>query len=64
MMYKGMHRKLKETTGGGGVVIKTNIPVTRTGWEYGLGYSAWTWALDRGTLEMLPLAKKKHYMRE
>ena len=35
MMYKGMHRKLKETTGGWEVVIKTNIPVARTGWEYG-----------------------------
>lgn len=40
MMHKGMHRKLKETTGGCGIVIKTNIPVTRTGWEYGPGCSA------------------------
>lgn len=58
MMYNGMHRKLKETTGGGGVVIKTNIPVTRTEWGYGPGCSVWIWALERGTLEMLPWPKR------
>jgi hypothetical protein len=52
MMCKGMLKELEETTRGGGIIIKVNVPGTRT------GCSTQRWTLERGMFQIFSLLKE------